>query len=202
MGLLDEARRKTEGIIDTLLEHAPHEYEKPMTYRKRARLSWDAYSECQDLKVQIERYKDQYGHYAEVVCADKIYRTRENLRYCQEYGIRLSGPKLGRPFKESEKNIAILRERQRIEREDESTRIAVEGKFGEGKRRYSLDCVETKLRETTESAIRLVFLVMNLMVLYRRKAKAFFAALLDTLVQMIRRAFWEANLADCGCLKD
>ena len=95
VGLLDEARRKTEGIIDTLLEHAPHEYEKPMTYRKRARLSWDAYSECQDLKVQIERYKDQYGHYAEVVCADKIYRTRENLRYCQKYEIRLSGPKLG-----------------------------------------------------------------------------------------------------------
>jgi len=30
---------------------------------------------------------------------------------------------------------------------------------------------------------------MNLMVLYRRKAKAFFAALLDTLVQMIRSEF-------------
>jgi len=30
---------------------------------------------------------------------------------------------------------------------------------------------------------------MNLMVLYRRKAKAFFAALLDTLVEMVRRAF-------------
>jgi hypothetical protein len=37
VGLLDEARRKTEGIIDTLLEHAPHDYEKPRTYRKKAR---------------------------------------------------------------------------------------------------------------------------------------------------------------------
>ena len=81
-------------------------------------------------------------------------------------------------------------------------RIAVEGKFGEGKRRYTIDRIGTKLRATIESDIHLVFLVMNLMVLYRRKAKAFFAALLDTLVQMIRRAFWEANLADCGCLKD
>ena len=68
-------------------------------------------------------------------------------------------------------------------------RIAVEGKFGEGKRRYSLDLIGTKLRSTSESAIHLVFLVMNLMVLYRRKAKAFFVALLDTLVEMVRIAF-------------
>ncbi len=37
IGLLDEARRKTEGIIDTLQEHAPHDYEKPRTYRRKAR---------------------------------------------------------------------------------------------------------------------------------------------------------------------
>ncbi len=123
-----------------------------------------------------------------MVCADKIYRTRENLRYCQEYGIRLSGPKLGRPFKESEKNRAILRERRSIERQDESTRIAVEGKFGEGKRRYSLDLIGTKLRSTSESAIHLVFLVMNLMVLYRKKVKAFFMALLDTVFERVKRA--------------
>ncbi len=153
------------------------------------RLSWEAYNESQDLKDQIEGYKDRYGHYPEVVCADRIYRTRENLQYCQEYGIRFSGPKLGRSFKESQKNRALLRERRRIEREDESTRIAVEGKFGEGKRRYTLDRIGTKLRETSETVIHLVFLVMNLMVLYRRKAKAFFAALLDTLVKMVRRAF-------------
>jgi hypothetical protein len=30
---------------------------------------------------------------------------------------------------------------------------------------------------------------MNLMVLYRRKAKSFFVALLDTLVERLRRAF-------------
>ena len=38
------------------------------------------YNESQDLKTQIERYKARYGHYPEAVCADKIYRTRENLR--------------------------------------------------------------------------------------------------------------------------
>jgi IS5 family transposase len=160
------------------------------------RLSWEAYNESQDLKGQIEQYKRRYGHYPEVVCADKIYRTRENLQYCQEYGIRLSGPKLGRPFAESEKNRAILREQRRIEREDESTRIAVEGKFGEGKRRYSLDRIGTKFRKTSESAIMLVYLVMNLMVLYRKKAKAFFVSLLDGLFKIVRE-----HLEDnTGCL--
>ena len=139
-------------------------------------------------RQQIGAYRKRYGYYPEVVCADKIYRTRENLQYCQKYGIRLSGPKLGRPFKESQKNKAILRERRSIEREDERTRIAVEGKFGEGKRRYSLDRIGAKLRVTSESAIMMVFLVMNLMVLYRRKARAFFVLLIDTLFEMVRRA--------------
>lgn len=153
------------------------------------RLSWEAYNEGQDLKGQIEEYRERYGYYPEVACGDKIYRTRENLRYCQEYGIRLSGPKLGRSFKGIEKNKKRIREQRKIERADECTRIAVEGKFGEGKRRYSLDRIGTKLRETSESAIMMVFLVMNLMVLYRRKAKAFFVALFDTVLEMVRNAF-------------
>jgi IS5 family transposase len=106
-----------------------------------------------ELAWQIEAYRQRYGRYPEVVCADKIYRTRENLRHCQEKGIHLSGPKLGRPLQEREKNRERLRQQRRTEREDERTRIAVEGKFGEGKRRYSLDRIGTKLRETSESAI-------------------------------------------------
>lgn len=151
------------------------------------KLSWEPYNECKDLKEQIENYKRRYGRYPEVVCADKIYRTRENLQYCQEYGIRLSGPKLGRPFKDNEKNKEILRAQRRIERNDESTRMAVEGKFGEGKRRYTLDRIGTKLKETSETSIMMVFLVMNLMVLVRRKAKAFFVSLIDTIIEMVKR---------------
>jgi len=148
------------------------------------RLSWEPYNECKDLKGQIESYKQRYGRYPEAVCADKIYRTRENLQYCQGNGIRLSGPKLGRPFKDNGKNKERIREQKRIEREDESMRIAVEGKFGEGKRRYSLDKIGTKLKETSETSIMMVFMVMNLMVLVRRKAKAFFVSLIDTLIEM------------------
>ena len=74
-----------------------------------------------------------------------------------------------------------------LERRDESTRIAVEGKFGEAKRRYTLDRIGTKLEETSETSIMMVFLVMNLMVVARRKAKAFFMSLIDTIIEMIER---------------
>lgn len=155
------------------------------------KLSWEPYNESQDLKTQLENYKARYGYYPEAVCADKIYRTRENLQYCHEYGIRLSGPKLGRPFKEVEKNRSLLREQKRIERNDERLRVAVEGKFGEGKRTYSLDNIGMKLRATSESAIMMAFLVMNLMVLVRRKAKALFMWLFNFIFELVwNTEFW------------
>ena len=44
----------------------------------------------------------------------------------------------------------------------ERTRNAIEGKFGEGKRRYRLGRIMARLKETSESVIMLQFLVMNL----------------------------------------
>jgi len=157
------------------------------------RLSWEPYNESQDLKGQLENYKARYGYYPEAVCADKIYRTRENLQYCHDYGIRLSGPKLGRPFKEVEKNKSLLREQKRMERNDERLRVAVEGKFGEGKRTYSLDNIGMKLQATSESAIMMAFLVMNLMVLVRRKAKALFMYLFDFIFELVWNTRFKAN---------
>jgi len=61
------------------------------------RISWDAYNESEDLKVEIEDYRKRFGHYPESVHADKIYKTRDKGRYCKEKGIRLSGSALGRP---------------------------------------------------------------------------------------------------------
>ena len=42
----------------------------------------------------MERYKKQIGVYPERGLADKIYRTRENIAWCKERGIRLNGPRL------------------------------------------------------------------------------------------------------------
>jgi hypothetical protein len=136
-------------------------------------LSWDNYNEGIELKEQIDSYLERYGTYPEVVCADKIYRNRDNLEYCKNHHIRLSGPKLGRPFNDEAKR----RELRRIEREDEGTRVAIEGKFGEAKRTYTLDRIGMKLKETSESAIMMVFFMMNLMKLMRDRMRSLLAVL-------------------------
>lgn len=38
----------------------------------------------------------QYG-YSDRELVDQIYRKRNNLTYCRQCGIRISGPALGRP---------------------------------------------------------------------------------------------------------
>ena len=47
-----------------------------------------------------ERFYEREGHYSKRILADKIYRNRDNLAYCKERHIRLSGPALGRPKKD------------------------------------------------------------------------------------------------------
>ena len=121
-------------------------------------LSWDPYHEGKGLQASVEQYKQRYGHYPEAVLADTIYRTRENRKYCQTHGIRLSGPKLGRPAKDAQINA----DQKRIEYQDASERNAIEGKFGEGKRRYGLGRISACLQKTSETVIALNFLVMNL----------------------------------------
>lgn len=127
-------------------------------YAYMERLSWDAFNEGVTLQESVENYRQKYGYYPEVVLADKIYRNRENLRYCDRYNIRLSGPRLGRPLVNKVKQ----KVQKRLERQDASERNAVEGKFGEGKRRYGLARIMARLKETAESVICLQFLVMNL----------------------------------------
>jgi hypothetical protein len=126
------------------------------------RTSWDNFNECLDLQGQVEAYKRRLGFYPESVHADRIYRTRDNLRYCKKNGIRLSGPRLGRPPKPTPENAARLRAEALQARQDELDRIPIEGKFGQGKRRFGISRLMTKLASTSETAIALCFLVMNL----------------------------------------
>lgn len=122
------------------------------------RLSWDAYNESGDLMNQVEKYRERTGYYPQAVLADKIYRTRENRRLCKEKGIRLSGPNLGRPSKSEEiRKDQILQNQQ-----DERERNAIEGKFGQAKRRFGLSRIMAKLKQSSESMIAISFLVMNL----------------------------------------
>jgi len=126
------------------------------------KLNWDAFNESEDLVTQVEHYHRRFGCYPESVHADKIYRTRENRRYCKDKGIRLSGRPLGRPQQVTASNKAQLEQIKRQQRQDELDRIAIEGKFGQGKRRFSLDRIMAKLAETSEAVIMVSFIVMNL----------------------------------------
>jgi len=126
------------------------------------RLDWDPFNESGDLVEQIKTYKQRFGYYPESVHCDAIYRTRENRRFCKKYDIRMSGPPLGRPPKKTLENTQELRDKKLQQRQDELDRIPIEGKFGQSKRRFSLNRVMTKLADTSETAIAIVFIVMNL----------------------------------------
>ncbi|NEP46411.1 MAG: transposase [Okeania sp. SIO2H7] len=131
------------------------------------KISWDNFNESTDLKAQIDAFKDYTGCYPESVHADVIYRKIENRKFCQERGIRISGPPLGRPPANVSK---AIKNQQQL---DEKIRNSIEGKFGVGKRRFSLDRVMTKLSQTSETAIAITFLVMNLFTLLKRAFSLF-----------------------------
>jgi transposase len=122
------------------------------------RLGFDPYNEGEDLKAQAQAYRRRCGSYPEVICADQIYRTRSNRAFCQRHGIRLSGPRLGRPKNDPE--LVAAERRQFIN--DQRQRNAVEGKIGQGKRRYGLGLIREKLPATQGSSIAMNILVMNL----------------------------------------
>lgn len=119
------------------------------------RMSFDAYNESDVLKQAVENYKARTGHYPERVLVDQIYRTRANLAFCKEHGIRVSGPALGRPKKNFKAD-------KKVEYKDNTDRIAVERAFALAKHSYGLGLVVTKRGETTRSSIALSILAMNL----------------------------------------
>jgi hypothetical protein len=119
------------------------------------RRSWEPYNEGGDLKTQVENYHRRYGVYPAVVLADQIYGTLENRTFLKKQGIRFSGKALGRPLQLSPA------EKRKIAHEARR-RSLIEGKFGEGKRKYDLGLVKAKTSKTSESWIAIIFFVMNL----------------------------------------
>jgi len=120
------------------------------------RLSWEAFNEGQCLMESVESYKRRFGYYPKEVLADQIYCNRENRRWMKEKGIKLVAKPLGRPAAGA---VAVhLRPGERN---------PIEGKFGQGKLAYGLDCIRAKLKETSESWIACIALVLNLVKLTR-----------------------------------
>lgn len=126
------------------------------------RISWENYNESLDFQTQVEAFKEYTGYFPESVHVDKIYRTRKNRAWCKQRGIRMSGPPLGRP------PAHVSKQKKKQAKDDERVRNEIEGKFGQGKRRFSLNRVMAKLDETSVTAIAMTFLVMNLSRLLRQ----------------------------------
>jgi hypothetical protein len=157
-------------------------------------LDWEAFNEALDLPQQVKRYKDRFGVYPESVHADAIYRTRANRQWCKAQGIRLSGPPLGRPAAIAKADL------ERQAQQDARIRNAIEGKFGQGKRRFSLNRVMAKLPHTAATTMAITVLVMNLeqrlrpLVLFfvRLTHRYFIKAI--ALLTSLKRVRWQAAL--------
>lgn len=130
-------------------------------YGRIEKISFEAYNESTSLIDAVERFRERTGYYPERVLADQIYRTRENRNFCKEHGIRLSGPKLGRPSINTKVD-------KKQEYQDNTDRIEVERTFSLSKRCYGMDCITTKLEETQLTSIALSVFVTNLFKIQKR----------------------------------
>jgi Transposase domain (DUF772). len=137
-------------------------------YARIEKISFDPYNESSVLIQAAESYKERTGHYPERILADQIYRNRINRKFCNENGIRLSGPKLGRPGK------TVNLSKKKTEYRDNVDRIEVERDFSLCKRCYGLGLIRTKLKETTYGAIGMSIFVSNLFRLLNRYCLLFF----------------------------
>jgi hypothetical protein len=113
-------------------------------------ISWDAFNEGSHLAAYVEQYRQRFGYYPKEVLADQIYCSRENRKYLKGKGIRLLAKPLGRPS-------AVQKEHVRP-----GERNPVEGKFGQAKTAYGLNNIRARLKNTSESWIACIFLVLNL----------------------------------------
>ena len=120
------------------------------------------------MQEAVGRYYKRTGHYPERLLVDQIYRTRDNRAFCKQYGIRMSGPKLGRPSAKQQSG-----KEKKQEYQDNTDRIGIEREFSLEKHSYGLGLITTKLEATQLSSIALSVFVSNLFKMQRRILCAF-----------------------------
>jgi len=113
-------------------------------------LSWDAFNEGSHMMAYVEHYRRRFGYYPREVLAGQIYCNRKNRKELKEKGIRLVAKPLGRPPAVKKKHLSP------------GERNPIEGKFGQAKTAYGLANIKARLKNTSESWIACIFLVLNL----------------------------------------
>jgi len=139
-------------------------------------ISWDAYNEGSHMIEYVEMYYRHHGHYPLEVLADKIYATRENRRKLKERGIKFVGKPLGRPS-------AVT------DHISPGERNPVEGKFGQAKTAYGLGKIRARLKETSESWIASVILVLNLVKLARTVPYCLYGKYVKKIISLFNTQF-------------
>jgi hypothetical protein len=112
-------------------------------------LSWNAFNEGSHIETYVESYRKRFGYYPREVLADQIYCSSTNRKLMKEKGIKLLSKPLGRP---SALSIHV----------SPGERNPIEGKFGQAKTGYGLNRIKARLKDTSESWIAGIFLVLNL----------------------------------------
>lgn len=112
-------------------------------------ISWDAYNEGAHMMQYVELFYKRFRCYPKEILADKIYCTRENRKLLKEKGIWLKAKPLGRPA-------AVA------DHVSPGERNPVEGKFGQAKTAYGLNNIRARLKNTSQSWIASIILVLNL----------------------------------------
>lgn len=120
-------------------------------------ISWNQFNESMDMVLQVETFKKTYGHWPELLLADRIYLNRENRKWLKERNIRIVGKPLGRPPKQQ-----LNAYQKRKLKKERNRRNLIEGKFGQAKNAYGLNNIQAKRSDTSQSWIGAIFFVMNL----------------------------------------
>lgn len=149
-------------------------------------ISWNNFNEATLLQDQIRKFRERFGCWPKSVHADRIYRNLDNRKFCQANGIRMSGPALGRPKKPTATNGAELAAERAQAYQDEVDRIPIEGKFGQGKRRFTLGLIMAKLPSTSATVISLNCLLLNLEKILQAVLSGSFFAFICALVGWLR----------------
>jgi IS5 family transposase len=164
-------------------------------YAHVCRLDWNNFHDGVFLQQALEKYRNLYGCYPAKILGDRLFGNRENRRLMKEKGIRFVGRSLGRPSVAQKQN-------ERSLHQEMTARNAIEGKFGQGKNAYGLAKIRARLKETSESWIMAIYLVMNLMRLVQTQTSFFITrhvVLLCTTVQRYIR-FHQECMGDTGAV--
>ena len=121
-------------------------------------LSFNAFNEGPMLIDALNAYNYRNGCYPERVLVDQLYRTSANIRFCKEHGIRISGPRLGRPPSDAR----VIKRDRKTAAVDKIDRIEIERYFSIAKRRNGMGLITKKREDTSLSTIAMSVLVTNI----------------------------------------